>query len=74
MKIYEHKIDDDILKNVFKLLENSKKPLIIAGAGAVWSHASDTLLKFAEKSQYSRSNHLSRDAALFQKKIISLLE
>ena len=46
---YEHKIEDDTLKNVFKLLENSKKPLIIAGAGAVWSHASNTLLKFAEK-------------------------
>ena len=45
---YKHKIDCDTLKNVFKLLENSKKPLILAGAGAVWSHASDTLLKFAE--------------------------
>ena len=47
---YEHKIDDETLKNVFKLLENSKKPLILAGAGAVWSHASDTLLKFAENT------------------------
>jgi acetolactate synthase I/II/III large subunit len=46
---YEHKIDDETLKNVFKLLENSRKPLILAGAGAVWSHASDTLLKFAQK-------------------------
>ncbi len=41
------KFDNDTLKNVFKLLENSKKPLILAGAGAVWSHASDVLSKFA---------------------------
>ena len=46
---YKHKIDDITLKNVYKLLENSEKPLILAGAGAVWSHASDILLKFAER-------------------------
>jgi acetolactate synthase-1/2/3 large subunit len=45
---YKQKIAYNTLKNVFKLLENSKKPLIVAGAGAVWSHASDILLKFAE--------------------------
>jgi acetolactate synthase-1/2/3 large subunit len=44
---YKYKIDDITLKNVYKLLENSKKPLILAGAGAVWSNASDILLKFA---------------------------
>jgi acetolactate synthase I/II/III large subunit len=42
------KFDYNKLTKVCKLLENSEKPLIIAGAGAVWSHASDTLLKFAE--------------------------
>jgi len=36
------------IKNVIKLLENSEKPLILAGAGAVWSHASNTLMKFAD--------------------------
>jgi acetolactate synthase-1/2/3 large subunit len=45
---YPQKFNSDTLKNVFKLLENSKKPLILAGAGAAWSHASDILLKFAE--------------------------
>ena len=45
---YKKQVDPDTLKNVFKLLENSKKPLILSGAGAVWSHASDILLKFAE--------------------------
>jgi acetolactate synthase-1/2/3 large subunit len=37
-------------KKGIKLLKNSEKPLILAGAGAVWSHASSTLLKFAEKN------------------------
>ncbi len=46
---YKHKVDYDTQKNVLNLLENAKKPLIIAGAGAVWSHASDVLLEFAEK-------------------------
>jgi len=41
------KIDNDSINNVKKLLEDSKNPLILAGAGAVWSHASDILLKFA---------------------------
>ena len=45
---HKQKIDHDTRKNIFKLLENSKKPLILAGAGAIWSHASDILLKFAE--------------------------
>jgi acetolactate synthase-1/2/3 large subunit len=48
MKITSRKLMMITLKNVFKLLENSKKPLILAGAGAIWSHASDILLKFAE--------------------------
>jgi acetolactate synthase-1/2/3 large subunit len=47
-KNYKQKIDPDTIKNVYKLLENSEKPLILAGAGAIWSHASDILLKFAE--------------------------
>jgi acetolactate synthase-1/2/3 large subunit len=45
---YQQKVDYNTLKNIFKLLENSKNPLILAGAGAIWSHASDILLKFAK--------------------------
>jgi acetolactate synthase-1/2/3 large subunit len=44
---YQTKIDFNDIKNVIKLLENSEKPLILAGAGTVWSHASNTLRKFA---------------------------
>ncbi len=46
---YVTKIDFDEIKNVIKMLENCEKPLILAGAGSVWSHASKTLLKFAEE-------------------------
>lgn len=31
------------------LIEDSKKPLILAGAGILWAHAEDQLIKFAEK-------------------------
>ena len=39
------------VKEGVELLENAKKPLIIAGAGVVWSHASDNLVKFAEEHE-----------------------
>jgi acetolactate synthase I/II/III large subunit len=45
---YLNEIDSDILNNVKKMFEESKNPLILAGAGVVWSHASDVLLKFVE--------------------------
>ena len=44
---YNQKIDYNKIKDVIKLLKDSKKPLILAGAGAIWSHASDIILKFA---------------------------
>ena len=45
---YHIEIDINDLKNGMELLENAEKPLILAGAGVFWSHASNTLLKFAE--------------------------
>lgn len=42
---------NDEVKRVIKLIENAKKPLILAGAGVFWSNATDKLLKFAEKYQ-----------------------
>ena len=48
---YKIKIDFKKLHNAIKLLKNSKKPLILAGAGTVWSQASNTLTKFAEKNE-----------------------
>ncbi len=45
---YQTKTDFNDLKNGIKLLESSEKPLILSGAGTVWSHASNILLKFAE--------------------------
>jgi len=38
-------------KQVGELLEKSKKPLILAGAGVLWAHAVDDLHIFAEKHQ-----------------------
>ena len=38
-------------KEGIKLLETCEKPLILAGGGAVWSHAAATILKFAEKHE-----------------------
>ena len=48
---YKTKIDFKKLHKAIKLLKNSKKPLILAGAGTVWSQASDTLTKFAEENE-----------------------
>jgi acetolactate synthase I/II/III large subunit len=42
------KIDYNEIKNAIKLMENSKNPLILAGAGTVWSHASNILMTFAK--------------------------
>nr|WP_319374352.1 thiamine pyrophosphate-binding protein [uncultured Methanobacterium sp.] len=39
------------LKQVKKLFEKSQKPLILAGAGVLWSHATSDLQNFAEKHQ-----------------------
>jgi acetolactate synthase I/II/III large subunit len=50
-KKFQKVTDYNELQNGIKLLENSKKPLIIAGAGVVWSHASNNLLKFAEANK-----------------------
>lgn len=38
-----------ITEESLKLIEKSEKPLIIAGAGVLWSKSSDKLLNFAEK-------------------------
>lgn len=38
-------------KQAEKLLENSKKPLILAGAGVLWAHAVNDLRVIAEKHQ-----------------------
>ena len=45
---YVNELDSDIINNVKKMLEESKNPLILAGAGIFWSHASEVLLKFVE--------------------------
>ncbi|MFA0833482.1 MAG: thiamine pyrophosphate-binding protein [Methanobacterium formicicum] len=37
------------IKQVKKLIEKSQKPLILAGAGVLWSHATSDLQNFAEK-------------------------
>jgi acetolactate synthase-1/2/3 large subunit len=47
-ELYTDRTDYHDLKSVTKLLENAKKPCIIAGAGVVWSHASNILIEFAE--------------------------
>ncbi len=39
------------IKQVKKLIEKSQKPLILAGAGVLWSHATSDLQNFAEKRQ-----------------------
>lgn len=38
-------------KQAEDLLKKSKKPLILAGAGVLWAHASDDFRTFAEKNQ-----------------------
>ncbi|MDD3984897.1 MAG: thiamine pyrophosphate-binding protein, partial [Methanobacterium sp.] len=45
------KINPKTLHNAIKLLKSSQKPLILAGAGITWSHASDSLKKFAVKNK-----------------------
>jgi len=47
----ENSIDSPIITQAIKMIANSKRPLIIAGSGVLWAHASDKLLKFAEKHQ-----------------------
>lgn len=47
----KNNMDIQIIEQGIKLIENSKKPLIIAGSGILWAHATDKLLKFAEKHQ-----------------------
>jgi acetolactate synthase I/II/III large subunit len=37
------------LKHVKKLVESSRKPMILAGAGVIWAHATQDLQNFAEK-------------------------
>lgn len=39
------------IKKGIELIEKSKKPMIVAGAGVLWAKSSDLLLKFAEKHQ-----------------------
>lgn len=41
--------DFKAVKKTVKLIENSKNPLILSGAGVLWSRSQDLLLKFAEK-------------------------
>ncbi|MBI5459615.1 thiamine pyrophosphate-binding protein [Methanobacterium sp.] len=43
--------DEKILNQVRELVETSQKPLILSGAGVLWSHASEDLQIFAEKHQ-----------------------
>ncbi|MBI4814470.1 MAG: thiamine pyrophosphate-binding protein [Methanobacterium sp.] len=43
--------DENVLKQIRELVETSQKPLILSGAGVLWSHASEDLQIFAEKHQ-----------------------
>lgn len=45
----ENSINPSIVENSLKLIENSERPLIIAGAGVLWAKSSDKLLNFSEK-------------------------
>ena len=44
-------IDENEIKKVQELIETSQKPLILAGAGVLWSHATSDLQNFVEKHQ-----------------------
>ena len=48
---FHNQVDQKVLNDGIELLRNSQKPLIIAGSGVVWSHASQGLLKFVEEHE-----------------------
>lgn len=50
-KEYGPIVDSNTLKRVIGLIENSEKPLILAGAGVIWSNACKILQEFAEENQ-----------------------
>jgi acetolactate synthase-1/2/3 large subunit len=46
---YHSNISLNEIDDAIKLMEMSKRPLILAGTGIIWAHAVDKLRKFAEK-------------------------
>ena len=50
--------DDQVLK-LAKILENSQKPIIVAGKGVKWSNAGSEVVKLAEKLQIPVATSLS---------------
>jgi len=48
---FPYRVDPLELKKAVKLLINAEKPLMLVGAGAVWSMATDEILKLAELLQ-----------------------
>lgn len=51
IKIPKQTLDQDEIQRAIELIQKSERPLIIAGAGILWSKATDKLYKFA--SQYN---------------------
>ena len=49
-KIPRPRPDSEILKEAVKMIKASKKPVIIAGGGVIYSQATETLKKFVEKT------------------------
>ncbi|MBN1789005.1 MAG: 3D-(3,5/4)-trihydroxycyclohexane-1,2-dione acylhydrolase (decyclizing), partial [Bacteroidales bacterium] len=49
-KIPRPRPDSDLLKEAGKIIKASKKPLVIAGGGVIYSQATETLKKFVEKT------------------------
>ncbi len=49
-KIPRPRPDSEILKEAVKMIRASKKPVIIAGGGVIYSQATDALRKFVEKT------------------------
>jgi len=45
---YTPKIDSSGISDVVKLIEESRRPFILAGAGVIWSNAADDLKHFVE--------------------------
>ncbi len=45
---FSHNIPLNKINDAVKLIENSKRPLILAGTGVIWGHAVDKLRHFAE--------------------------